>query len=105
MATQLMRGYVVLTGIAKREGGQFVSHCRELDVSSCGDTAEEALENLGDAIKVYIDALTETRELSRVFRERHIRIDPPPKDNEVTIRVSPGDLCRAYAQSVPVEVA
>ena len=75
MATIDSAAYVTLTGIVEKDDGQFVSYCRELGTSNCGDTVEEAFANLGDAIDVHIDALIETGELSKVFRERHIRID------------------------------
>jgi len=71
MASEV-EGYVVLTGIVEKEGSQFVSYCRELGTSSCGDTVGEAFENLGDAIEVHINALIETGELLQVFRERTI---------------------------------
>ena len=70
-----LNGHVVLTGLVEREGDQFVSYCRELGSSSCGDTIDEALHNLGDAIEVHLNALEETGELERVFRERSIRFD------------------------------
>lgn len=112
MATENMieeqwKGVVTLTGVAEKEGDQYVSYCRELGTSSCGDTAEEALENLGDAIEVHINALVETGEFPRVFRERNIRIDIPStfnEDLEVSIRVQPKQIFTAYQRRVPVSV-
>lgn len=97
-----MHGYVVLTGIAEREGSQFVSYCRELGTSSCGETAEEALENLGDAIEVHINALIETGELLGVLRERNIRIDLQPTLDDLSVRVSPGKIFSIYQRQVPI---
>lgn len=96
-------GYVVLTGFIEEEGNQFVSYCRELGTSSCGDTVAEALGNLGDAIDVHLNALAETGELQRVFRERNIRIDlaPPPLDS-VYINVPPGKIFTTYPRHVPL---
>ena len=45
-----------------------------LATASCGDTAEEALENLKDAIEVHLDALTETGEIIQELRERNINV-------------------------------
>ncbi len=96
-----MQGYVVLTGIVEREGDQFVSYCRELGTSSCGDSSDEALENLGDAIEVHLDALEETGELERVFRERNIRIDVQPSGfDELSVRVPPGKVFTTYPRQV-----
>jgi predicted RNase H-like HicB family nuclease len=94
-------GHIVLTGIMEREGDQFVSYCPELGVASCGDTIDEAIDNLDDALQVYLDALEETGELRRVFREKNIRIDisPPPFDG-VSIKVPPGKICYTYPRQV-----
>ena len=101
MASEV-EGYVVLTGIVEEEGSQFVSNCRELGTSSCGDTVNEAFENLGDAIEVHINALIETGELPRVFRERNIRIDLEPSPDELAIRVSPGKIFTIYQRPIIV---
>lgn len=95
-------GYVVVTGTLEREDDQFVSYCPELGTSSCGDSADEAFENLGDAIKVHIDALLETGELARFLRERNIRVDLHPPAEELLIRVRPGKLFTTFQYRVPV---
>jgi predicted RNase H-like HicB family nuclease len=102
MATETWEGVVILTGFAEKEDDQYVSYCRELGISSCGDTAEEALANLGDAIAVHLRALVESGELQRVFRERNIRIDAPPLLDEPSIRVPPGKIFTTYQVPVPV---
>ena len=96
-------GYVVLTGLVEKEGDQFVSYCRELGSSSCGDTVDEALDNLGDAIEVHLNALKETGELERVFRERNIRIDAgPPTFDGVYVNIQPGKIFTTYPRSIPL---
>ncbi|MCW3130698.1 MAG: type II toxin-antitoxin system HicB family antitoxin [Methanophagales archaeon] len=37
------------------EEGTYVSKCPELGVASCGDTPEEALSNLKEAVELYLD--------------------------------------------------
>ncbi len=37
------------------EEGVYVSKCPELGVASCGDTPEEALSNLKEAVELYLD--------------------------------------------------
>ena len=93
-------GYIILTGIAEREGAQFVSYCRELGTSSCGDTVEEALENLGDAIEVHLDGLTETGEILEFLRQKNIRINVLPMPEELEIRVPPEKLITTYQRQV-----
>ena len=67
-------GYIVLTGVAEEEDGQFVSYCRELGTASCGDTIAEALDNLAEAIELNIEGLEEVGELERTLRERNIKV-------------------------------
>ncbi|MCY4366047.1 MAG: type II toxin-antitoxin system HicB family antitoxin [Chloroflexi bacterium] len=96
------QGYVVLTGTVEPEDGMFVSYCPELGVASCGDTVEEALDNLGDALAVHINALEEIGELDRVFRENQLKVITAPAPTEsVSVSVPPGKTVRAYTQTVP----
>jgi len=44
-----------LTALVWKEGDQYVSKCPELEVASCGDTLEEAIENLREAVELYIE--------------------------------------------------
>ncbi len=69
-----MEQMITLTFEMEREGDQYVSTCRELDVSSYGDSVEDAARRLDDAVRLYLDVLAEDGELERVFRERGIHI-------------------------------
>jgi predicted RNase H-like HicB family nuclease len=44
-----------LTGVLWQEGDAFVSKCPELGVASCGDSLEEAMANLREAVELYLD--------------------------------------------------
>jgi predicted RNase H-like HicB family nuclease len=68
--------YIYVTGVAEREGDQWVSFCKELGTASCGDTPEEALANLDEAVQVYLETLAEYGELDRVLDERGIMQGP-----------------------------
>ncbi len=46
-----------LTAIIKRGEKQFVALCPELDVVSQGYTIEEAIKNLKEAVKLYIEVM------------------------------------------------
>ena len=50
-----MVDHISLTSIIWKEGDKYVSKCPELEVASCGDTLEEALENLKEAVELYIE--------------------------------------------------
>ncbi len=44
-----------VTAIIWREDDVYDSKCPELEVASAGDTPEEALENLKEAVELYIE--------------------------------------------------
>ena len=44
-----------VTAIIWRENDVYVSKCPELEVASAGDTPEEALENLKEAVELYLE--------------------------------------------------
>ena len=95
-------GYVVLTGYVEPEDHLFVSYCPELDVASCGDSPEEALDNLGDALAVHLEALAEIGELERVLGDKKIKVIAAPAPNEsVSVSILPGKTVRAYTPTVP----
>jgi predicted RNase H-like HicB family nuclease len=48
-----MRQQLTLTARVWREGGAYVVQCLEYDVSSSGDTVEEALESLREAVELH----------------------------------------------------
>ena len=43
------------TAVVWREGKSYVSKCPELGVASCGDTIEEATNNLKETVELYIE--------------------------------------------------
>lgn len=45
--------------LQQQEEGGWVAHCPELDVVSQGDTVEEALANIKEAVEVYLEELGE----------------------------------------------
>ena len=38
-----------------KEGNQYVSKCPEIRVASCGDSFEEAIDNLKEAVALYME--------------------------------------------------
>ena len=38
-----------------KEGDMYVSHCLNVEVASCGDTREEAISNLKEAVTLYFE--------------------------------------------------
>ena len=99
-------GYVVLTGYTEPEDDGFNAYCPELGVATCGDTIEEVLDGLQDALEVYIQGLREIGELERVFAEKGVALqsDPPAADAD-TVSASLGTAVRVYTLPVPMPVA
>ena len=64
--------YVVVQVVVTKEGNQYSSWSPEFDIASCGDSPEEAVKNLGDALELYLNTLEEGGERERVFKEKGI---------------------------------
>lgn len=66
-----MKRRIRLAAYVWREGDVFVAQCVEYDVSSYGDTEEEAIESLVEAVKLHLEppVATITPQL------RHFEID------------------------------
>ena len=71
--------FIVVTHIIKKENDQYVAVCPEFDVSSFGDTVEEANKNLKEAILLYLEGIDELKIRDQVFKEKSIKtyIDRP----------------------------
>lgn len=77
---------IALTARVYMEGDQYVAHCVELDIASCGDTEEEAFENLVDASDVYVTTLKETGQIERVFAERGVKVGVTPEQEAAAVK-------------------
>ena len=74
-----------LTATVWQEGDQYVSRCPELGVASCGDTLDQALEALREAVELYLENAKELGMLT---------------DLEATL-AAPHRFCSALEVSVP----
>ena len=52
-----------------KEGRTFVAHTRELDVSSCGGTQQRALQNLKEAVRLFLDEAEKMGTLEQILAE------------------------------------
>ena len=52
-----------------KEGRAFVAYVPELDLSSCGNTNEEARKNIRDAVRGFLDTCTDMGTLAEVLEE------------------------------------
>jgi predicted RNase H-like HicB family nuclease len=52
-----------------KEGHNFVAHALELDVSSCGGTKEKAVDNLKEAIRLFLEEAAKIDTLKQILQE------------------------------------
>ena len=98
-------GYVALTGYIEPEDDGFNAYCPELGVASCGDTIEEALDNLGDALELQLLELADIGRLERDFRENGVTVKAGPLPAESVMVSAPvGKTIRVYILPVPAPV-
>lgn len=71
---KVIRGYITLTLEAYPEGNVFVSRCKELGVTSCGETVWAAIDMVKDAVATYLTAIEKLGERERIFTEKGIVI-------------------------------
>jgi len=58
-----------------REGDAYVAYVPELDVSSCGDTADEARTNIQDATRGFLETSQEMGTLNEVLEEAGYQLE------------------------------
>jgi len=52
-----------------KEGGSFVAHTPELDVSSCGGSKEKAAKNLKEAVRLFLEQAAKMGTLDQILAE------------------------------------
>lgn len=72
-------GYLALTLKITQEGEQYSVLCEELGTATYGDSPEEALGELRELVLLHLEALRETGERERFFKEHSIQIHPAPQ--------------------------
>lgn len=56
-------------GLIWQEGKVFVSYCPELDLSSCGDSVDEARTNLRAAVRLFLEEAEKMGTLTTILEE------------------------------------
>jgi predicted RNase H-like HicB family nuclease len=57
-----------------KEGETYVAHVPELDVSSCGDTAQAARKNINDAVLLFLESAADMGTLDDILEEAGYRL-------------------------------
>ena len=60
---------ITLTIHIFREGSTYVAHTPELDVSSCGGTKDEAVKNLTEAVRLFVQEAEKMGTLGEILEE------------------------------------
>jgi len=60
---------IKFTSLIFKEGDLYVSHCPELDVSSCGHVVDEARSNLLEAVDIFINEAKKLGTLEDILAE------------------------------------
>ena len=68
------RGYIIVRTEFKQEAGKWVGTCPELGTSTYGASLEEVQEALQEMMVLQLNALEETGQRARFFREHKIRL-------------------------------
>lgn len=58
-----------------KEGDVFIAYVPELDVSSCGDTAEAARKNIQDAVRGFLETTEEMGTFQEILEEAGYRLE------------------------------
>jgi predicted RNase H-like HicB family nuclease len=107
------QGYVVVTVrvVHDEETGQWESYCDELGVATCGDTIEDALAMIDEAVELYLEELEDLGQRDRVLRERHIEVlsgradgSGAPRQLPPSVPLCPGELLSRREVRVPIPV-
>ena len=64
-----MKSDVCFDTLVCKEGRVYVSYCPQFDVSSCGDTVEEARRMLKEAVRLFIEVARELGTLQKILDE------------------------------------
>lgn len=66
---------VQLTTEVWKEGAMYVAYAPQLDISSCGETVEDARKNIKEATELFLEGAAENGTLSQVLEEAGFSFD------------------------------
>lgn len=58
-----------------KEGDTFIAHAPELNVSSCGDSAEQARRMIAEAVTLFLETAKEQGTLREILEESGYRLE------------------------------
>lgn len=66
--------YICVTFSIVPEEGKYTAYCEELGTATCGDSIDEAIKNIREAILVDLNTMEHYGERARFFSKRGIRV-------------------------------
>ena len=69
-----------------QEDNWYVSHCKDLEIASQGETVEEAQENLEEAIQLFFEAASYTEVME--YLSRHDPVSPHEIQRQPRVRIT-----------------
>ena len=77
-------GETITATLIWKEGNVYVSYCPQLDVSSCGDTVEDARKMLKEAVRLFLEEAEKKGTLQDILEESGYHLENnqkwiPPK--------------------------
>jgi predicted RNase H-like HicB family nuclease len=104
----LMTKYIILNFIFKREGRRWTAFCKELGTSTFGNTAQDAIKKIHEAVALHLNTLEKIGERERFFKEHKITVfeskPTPQKAPPIPESFKRDYLIQRQIQSVRVRV-
>ena len=97
-------GFVVLNVTIRAADGQYAARCVELGTATCGETRDEAWENILDAVEHHLNALEELGIRDRVFEEAGVEVFSLTEPSEGTGTWRPLGTPRPSHHPLPMRV-
>jgi len=93
--------YIILTTIIRQEENVWTAVCKELGTSTFGNTFDEAVENLHEAVKLHLNTLEDVKGCESFLIKNNIRIyKRPPKRVKTEFFVDPNSFLRRNIQPI-----
>lgn len=74
----MIPSHLTLSCYIEEEDGQYVATIRDLDVSSYGDTIDDTVKYVMEALQLHLETLIEDGELEETLQERGVLGDRSP---------------------------
>lgn len=98
--------YLLMTAVIEADGGQFAAHCPELDVSSFGDSVEDAYTHLREAVELHVSCLAGHGELRTELERRGVPFQQDlPTQVTISTTARPGTFVTGLSTAVDFATA